>query len=250
MANVSKARIAEAKKLAKQYRVDVAGWNAKPGKEFITCTGSPEKLAKLEEVLKTRGWNIWPQSPETEGWMLDCSLYPAPEKPMESGLGIEEVEQEEPKGPPVDHYRYCGPSSIFFPNAYFAMTAFGVYVFILLSTLGYIDIQTMELPEHLKNLGIFSVFFGLTLIVILACCISVSADTKQLTVRSNLLRRKYSIPYDNIKRVKMIKEKGEKGVLFDDTYYLGIDRKEGKHIDIFLPRRKQPALMKLIKDNL
>jgi hypothetical protein len=109
-----KGRFEVARKLAKTHGVEALGWNDKPGKEYISFGGNGDRLQALKPEMEKEGWHIWPQGPWEESRMMEFSLYPPPEKPDPSSMGI--TEDEDPlQLPQVEsEYRYRGPTSNFF----------------------------------------------------------------------------------------------------------------------------------------
>jgi hypothetical protein len=74
--NDAKSHLAHAKQLAKTHRVNVLGWNNKPGREFISVYGDGDRLIALQKELEGQGWYTWPVENSHEGIFMDFARRP------------------------------------------------------------------------------------------------------------------------------------------------------------------------------
>lgn len=246
--NKTEAKFRHAEILVKQYGAEIAADNRKKGKEylFITCDNE-EKLTLLEEALKKDGWYIWPPTEETEGWVIECSLYPP-------------KVQKKDKNTVYPPARECGNTFTYrgftsdaadVPVFFFGMGSiifFGLYF-------GFIVIDVESILSSLNDPSNAIIAYSVGLMVILVMLLLhqsiitfVHADTNGISAKRGIVSFTYRATWKEVKSVYVWKN--FKKTLFLSDYAVVLTRKNGSEIYARVPRKHLKTLEAFAKKQI
>lgn len=230
-----KEKLRHAEILVKQYGAEIAGSKKQKGKEFLFITyKAGEDMSALKNALANDGWYMWPETEDTAGCAIECSLYPSPMQETDDPHAFQYINKRiVPQYTPNAVFRYTGCDSNFFSKKYRIL-----FLWVLFCIMGY-DILSNGNLSGLTDADIAGRLEGILFIVLLIPFssslmhfLSVHISPKGIHIKQNPFEKRTLYVWSSIKNVTPMLQKvgtsGKKG-------FIRIVTQNNACIDIYLP---------------